>query len=214
MLNQIGFDLWADGYDASIARSDAEDRYPFAGYKKLLTAIYAAVQQAPGIRVLDLGVGTGVLAQRLYADGYTITGVDFSPRMLSLAGEKMPGARLFLHDFSTGLPPALAGETFDHILCTYAIHHLTPSKQIALLRELTGHLMPGGQLLLGDIAFADRAALNRCRARAGSEWDDEEYYPVAQELQLYFPKLYFEAYSHCCGVFRLQIPEQTPEQLP
>lgn len=207
MLNQTGFDLWADGYDASVASSDEEDRYPFAGYKNVLAAIYAAVRQTPGMRVLDLGVGTGVLTQRLYADGYTITGIDFSPRMLTLAGEKMPGARLFLQDLTAGLPPVLAVETFDHILCTYAIHHLTPPKQISLLQELTGRLAPGGQILLGDVAFADRAALQRCRTQAGSEWDDEEYYPVAQELRPYFPALCFEAHSHCCGLFRLQAPE-------
>ena len=31
MLNETGFDLWADGYDRSVQRSDAEGSYPFAG---------------------------------------------------------------------------------------------------------------------------------------------------------------------------------------
>ena len=31
MLNNTGFDLWADGYDKSVGLSDENDRYPFAG---------------------------------------------------------------------------------------------------------------------------------------------------------------------------------------
>ena len=30
MLNNTGFDLWADGYDKSVGLSDENDRYPFA----------------------------------------------------------------------------------------------------------------------------------------------------------------------------------------
>lgn len=33
MLNNIEFDLWADGYDKTVGISDEENTYPFAGYK-------------------------------------------------------------------------------------------------------------------------------------------------------------------------------------
>ena len=36
MLNDIEFDLWADGYDKTVGISDEENTYPFAGYKKVL----------------------------------------------------------------------------------------------------------------------------------------------------------------------------------
>ena len=36
MLNDKGFDLWADGYDKSVGISDEGNTYPFAGYKKVL----------------------------------------------------------------------------------------------------------------------------------------------------------------------------------
>ena len=35
MLNNTGFDLWADGYDKSVGLSDENDRYPFAGYRAM-----------------------------------------------------------------------------------------------------------------------------------------------------------------------------------
>ena len=37
MLNNKGFDLWADGYDKSVGLSDEANTYPFAGYKKVLS---------------------------------------------------------------------------------------------------------------------------------------------------------------------------------
>lgn len=40
MLNHKGFDLWADGYDKSVGLSDEANTYPFAGYKKVLAAIF------------------------------------------------------------------------------------------------------------------------------------------------------------------------------
>jgi putative AdoMet-dependent methyltransferase len=35
MLNDTGFDLWADGYDKAVGLSDEEHTYPFAGYKEV-----------------------------------------------------------------------------------------------------------------------------------------------------------------------------------
>ena len=92
MLNQKGFDLWADGYDKSVGLSDEENCYPFAGYKRLLGRIYEIVRQKGTPTVLDLGFGTGVLTARLYEAGCRVYGQDFSQRMIELAREKMPGA--------------------------------------------------------------------------------------------------------------------------
>ena len=36
MLNNKGFDLWADDYDKSVGLSDEDETYPFAGYKNVL----------------------------------------------------------------------------------------------------------------------------------------------------------------------------------
>ena len=39
MLDNKGFDLWADRYDESVSVSDEDNTYPFAGYKKILGRI-------------------------------------------------------------------------------------------------------------------------------------------------------------------------------
>ena len=61
MLNNTGFDQWADGYDRSVARSDAAGSYPFAGYQEILDAIVDRVTAHGGGAVLDIGFGTGTL---------------------------------------------------------------------------------------------------------------------------------------------------------
>jgi len=66
MLNQTGFDLWADGYDKSVGLSDEENAYPFAGYKAVLGTIYQTVMKKPKAVVLDVGFGTGTLTAKLY----------------------------------------------------------------------------------------------------------------------------------------------------
>ena len=203
MLDDLGFDLWADGYDASVGLSDKEDAYPFAGYKSVLSGIYEAIRTKERPAVLDLGFGTATLTARLYQRGCEVYGQDFSRRMVELAREKMPGAHLYCGDFSEGLCPELADKKYDFIISTYALHHLDDEQKTYLIRALLERLNPGGQLLIGDVAFADRAALERCQAQAGEEWDNEEVYFVYDELRASFPRMVFEPVSHCAGILCL-----------
>ena len=45
MLDNKGFDLWADGYDKSVQLSDESNTYPFAGYKQVLNTIYHRIRE-------------------------------------------------------------------------------------------------------------------------------------------------------------------------
>lgn len=69
MLDNKGFDLWADGYDKSVGLSDEDQTYPFAGYKGVLARIYQLVMAREKAKVLDIGFGTGTLTNRLYEQG-------------------------------------------------------------------------------------------------------------------------------------------------
>lgn len=211
MLNQSGFDLWADDYDKSVGLSDVEDTYPFAGYKRLLGRIYEIVLQKERPAVLDLGFGTGVLTAKLYEAGCRIWGQDFSARMIALAQEKMPGALLVQGDFSEGLAPVLRERSYDFILSTYAMHHLDVAGKLRLIREALGRLNPGGELLIGDVAFATQAEQEACRAAAGDEWDDDELYIVFDELKAVFPEAEFEPISFCAGLIRWKKTEAKAE---
>lgn len=203
MLSNQGFDLWADGYDKSVGLSDEANTYPFAGYKAVLGRIFQEVTQRKKPDVLDIGFGTGTLTTRLYQRGCEIWGQDFSKEMLRIAAEKMPKARLFRGDFSEGLVPQLARMRYDFIIATYSLHHLTDEQKVSLLHTLCGCLKPGGKILIGDVAFETRAALEECRAAAGAEWDEDEIYFVADELRESFARLRFEQISACAGVIEI-----------
>ena len=78
MLDNKGFDLWADGYDAAVGLSDEENSYPFAGYKDVLGYIFQEIMTKKKAKVLDIGFGTGTLTKKLYENGCDVYGQDFS----------------------------------------------------------------------------------------------------------------------------------------
>lgn len=69
MPDNKGFDLWADNYDKTVGISDNDNTYPFAGYKKILNAIYNYVLKSSSKNILDIGFGTGTLTTKLYEKG-------------------------------------------------------------------------------------------------------------------------------------------------
>lgn len=200
MLSNKGFDLWADGYDKSVGLSDEEGIYPFAGYKDILNIIYNCVLDHSENVVLDIGFGTGTLTSKLYEKGCSIYGQDFSERMIELAHEKMPDAKLFQGDFSIGLANELLENKYDAIIATYSLHHLTDMQKIDFLNMLMTLLSDEGCIYIGDVIFKTRKELEACKMQMGSEWDDDEIYFVFDELKEHFPQMEFEQVSYCAGV--------------
>lgn len=201
MLGSHGFDLWADGYDRSVGLSDEADCYPFAGYKQVLGEVYGILRATQVRSVLDIGCGTGVLGARLCAAGVDVTGLDFSDKMLKIARERMPEARLIQWDFVKGLPEKVKARSFDAVVCTYALHHLTDEDKALLLREMEQCVRPGGRILIGDIAFETAAAREACHAET-EDWDEDEFYLAMDEME---DKMIGTAYSYrqisfCAGV--------------
>ena len=206
MLDSQGFDLWADGYDKSVGLADEENEYPFAGYKEVLNTIYNEVLRKESAKVLDIGFGTGVLTSRLYDRGCWIWGVDFSSRMIELAKVKMPEAQLVQADFSKELPQEIREQQFDCIIATYSLHHLTDDQKVEFLESLKQVLRKGGRILIGDVAFTEREALEACREAVGDGWDADEIYFVYEELKDRLSyHVEYQQISHCAGVFAMEM---------
>lgn len=204
MLDNKGFDLWADHYDQSVGLSDEDGTYPFAGYRDVLNKIYNRILSHSGKAVLDIGFGTGTLTCKLYENGCDIYGQDFSNRMITLACEKMPDATFYQGDFSAGLVNELTGNRYDAIVATYSLHHLSDTQKVTFLNSLLPLLKDDGCIYIGDVAFATRREMEVCKAQAGDEWDDEEIYFVFDELKEHFPQMEFEEISCCAGVLYLK----------
>lgn len=155
--------------------------------------------------VLDIGFGTGTLTTKLYEHGCHIWGVDFSERMIALAGEKMPEAVLVQGDFAEGLPEKLTEQKYDAIVATYSLHHLTDERKVNFLSELQQYLAENGRIYIGDVAFRDRRKLEACRRISADEWDEDEIYFVYEEFQKQFPrKVKFRKMSDCAGVLMIE----------
>ena len=160
------FDGWAERYDDGL--SDASG-FPFGGYERVLEAVVGGAgvgaEVGAGAKVLDVGTGTGALAVRFAARGYTVTGVDFSEPMLAQARRNVPGAEFRQLDLLGGWE-GLEHAHFSAVVSAYVLHEFNLRTKIDLLARLAALLNPGGRLVVGDISFADEAA----RVAAHEAW--------------------------------------------
>lgn len=207
MLDNKGFNLWADSYDKSVNVSEENDEYPFAGYKDVLNYIYNQVRKNNGGNVLDIGFGTGILTTQLYNAGCNITGIDFSSNMIEIAKQKMPNATLINWDCSKGLPDEIKDHNFDYIISTYAIHHLTDKEKINFIKSLSSMLNKRGQILIGDVSFETRNELEKSKEKYKEFWDNDEVYIIAEEIKQSLNNDCFCEYikiSHCAGILTIE----------
>jgi predicted TPR repeat methyltransferase len=124
---------WAETYDESFARR--------TGYR-LPEAVAAAFAAAGGSGpVLDLGAGTGLVAERLAARGIgPVDAVDISPQMLARARAKGLYRALVEGDATAGLDLPAAAYAGLVSAGTFTLGHLGPGALPGLLRLLR----PGG----------------------------------------------------------------------
>lgn len=104
--------------------------------------------------VLEAGCGTGRVLIPCARDGATIVGIDLSPQMIAIAGQRLAEesadvrARVSLvegdmRDFDFTRSFALITAPFRSFQ-----HLMTPADQRRALRHLRAHLVPGGRLVL------------------------------------------------------------------
>ncbi|GAA1604842.1 hypothetical protein GCM10009764_30960 [Nocardia ninae] len=95
----------------------------------------------PRSLVLDLAVGTGIVAAELAALGHRVVGIDLSDGMLRHAARRLPG-RVARAD-ATALP--LPDASVDTVTAVWLLHLLTDAEPV--LTEVARVLRPGGLFL-------------------------------------------------------------------
>lgn len=105
-------------------------------------------EHCPPARGLDVGCGTGVLAGRLAAAGWEMTGVDPSQGMLDVLPRHAPGVTAVCAD-GTALP--FPDGSFDLVYCVAVMHHVAaPAAVHATLGEMVRVARSGGRVLVWD----------------------------------------------------------------
>jgi ubiquinone/menaquinone biosynthesis C-methylase UbiE len=108
----------------------------------------------PGMKVLDVGCGTGTQLER-YADaGAIVTGVDLSPAMLAVAADRLGGGANLICEDATNL--SLADGSFDLVIASLLLHELAPSIRSGVLDEMARVTARDGAMLVIDYRAGPR----------------------------------------------------------
>ena len=208
------FDEWADTYDRSV---EDYQGFPFEGYAEVLSAVAASAEPSAGMLVLDIGIGTGRLAERFLRAECSVWGLDFSVKMLAKTHERFPQIELIKADL-LGDWPIDKDRRFHRIVSGYVLHEFDLDSKTRLITRLVGqHLEPGGRMVVGDISFETCKSRDEARREWGgrwdeakqewerSLWDEEEHYWAADEtVEALRPAGLDVAYrqiSFCGGVY-------------
>ncbi len=145
---------------------------------------------APGDSVLDVGCGTGALAIAAKAQvgsGGLVFGVDPSPEMLARARRKAAKAGVDVR-FETatlqGLP--VPDASFDAVLSSLMLHHLSEEGRRRGIREIRRVLKPGGTFLAVDLGHGGKGAQHGMlhRLRGHAHFDLDELTPLLESEAL------------------------------
>ena len=145
-------------------------------YEEMLDAA-AAVVPARARTIVDLGIGTGALAQRCLAraPGASVIGIDADADILALAAQSIgPRATVVCGTFlRTPLPRA------DAVVSSFALHHVrTREPKIRLYHRVRAALRPGGVVVSADCHPAGDRALGEEQMRAWAAHVRRSYPPA------------------------------------
>jgi len=159
--------LWSRFYDGSIRLDPAFRR----NARRMLDK---AVRD--GDRVLDVGVGTGLLPEIAATRASRWTGLDYSGSMLARAALKMARLRRPNVGLTWGDARQLPyrNGSYDAVVSSFVLPHFSRSERSAVLAEMRRVLRPGGRLGL-FLAQGERAPLFHTRDELLSDLGDAGY---------------------------------------
>jgi SAM-dependent methyltransferase len=106
--------------------------------------------------VLELACGTGQWTPRLAARARSVTAIDASSEMLSIAGERVSSAKVaFVQADVFGFRP---NRRYDTVFFGFWLSHVPPARMAGFWENLATVLEPGGRVIFVDDGPAGAAA--------------------------------------------------------
>lgn len=177
--SRFDFDLLADKYDSwyESARGRMYDRLE----KKAISCYLPP--KSKGKKLLEVGCGTGHWSRFFSEQGFDVTGVDISERMINIArGKNIPNSSFQIAD---GHRLPFKNGVFDVTAAITTLEFIRDTEGV--LREMVRCTRkPGGQLLIG--VLNELARLNRNRKqRPESPYAKAQLFSPGQLKQLLEP---------------------------
>jgi SAM-dependent methyltransferase len=158
-------------FDARVRRYDsAYESFDSDGHalRARLDAVLRRAGSGPG-DALDAGMGPGRLAAELERLGWTVSGVDASLEMVSVARKRLPGsAQRFTHGRIESLP--FPDESFDLVTATGVLEYSSVASALAELARVT---RPGGRLI---VSYPNAGSI--CGI-----WKSRAWYPAVRRVK-------------------------------
>ena len=168
-MTDCHFDEIAGVYDESLPAHVVEH---YLSKRAAFVARYC-----PRGRGLDVGCGTGVLAQRLAGMGFEMTGIDPSEGMLAILARNAGDVR-GVHGSGTALP--FADASFDLVMCVAVMHHVADAGDVRqTLAEMVRVARPAGRILVWD-HNPRNPYWGRLMARVPQDTGEERLIPEAE----------------------------------
>ncbi|MBS7530507.1 methyltransferase domain-containing protein [Hazenella sp. IB182353] len=169
------FDRQANQYDIQV-QSESAGFHVHQDYDQALDQIACSIQPLADEIGLDIGIGTGNLTLRLISSDCEMKGVDQSVEMLKICKEKLPDIETRIGNF---LAIPYPDQSFDFIVTSYALHHLTDEQKLLALTEMKRVLKPTGRIGILDLMFTDEAE----RIAYLEGWKQKERFDVISTIE-------------------------------
>lgn len=109
-------------------------------------ALFRTVLADSGMKVLEVGCGTGLFTAALADAGCRITAIDISPQLLDLARKRVTADNV-VFALENAYATSFANSAFDAIIGSSCLHHLDLDKA---LQEFHRLLRPGGRIMFTE----------------------------------------------------------------
>jgi demethylmenaquinone methyltransferase/2-methoxy-6-polyprenyl-1,4-benzoquinol methylase len=112
-------------------------------------AVAVAAIPRPGVRVLEVGCGTGLVTARLVARGARVTALDQNAEMLERARTRLGTDAVVWRELAAAEIDTLPRD-FDAVVASLCLSEMSQRERGFVLREAGPRLRPGGRLVVAD----------------------------------------------------------------